>query len=408
MIDIFAKKKNPENCLLGIIMNYPEHFEALKKTGNIFQDRICKELYDILEKENTFNKQTILDLLQKRTISEDEFNNIYLSEFQESQFKIYHEYVLTKFVRRTLMTEASNIYHKEIKSIDEIKKELNDLLLKIDLAITIKNITAEEVIKEIMNSNFQVKTFESGIEYIDQFGGYEVTDFIVLAARPSVGKTSLALNLIRKHLLNNKKVGFFSLEVNPPKIIQKLVCLHTEVEEWKCRKGILNSVEKENLIKGFNFYYNKNLIFGKCYNIMDIVRQIEKMKKENNIDIVYIDYLQFISGDFRKNKYEVTSEISKQLKTVARELETPVFCLAQLNRETEKRGGRPRMSDLRDSGTIEQDADMIIMLSEKEKVEQYKSILYCDFIKMRNMPVGEKEIAFDKNKGQMIFLENNS
>jgi replicative DNA helicase len=397
-------RKNPEYCLLGIVLNFPEYFEQIKKNGNIFQSRVCNELYSILESEKKgFNKQTLLETIKtKGMIDESDFYEVYQSEYDESHFKIYYEYVMVNYVRQKLFQNANEIYKKKIKTIDEIKDDLQNLILKLDIGTDNDNITSKQIIKEMANLQ-SVKLVESEIPYIDKYGGYESTDYVIIAARSSVGKTSFALNLIRMQLLRKMKIGLFSLEVRPDRIMQSLWCIQAGLSEWRLKMKQLTEEEKMKYSNSFEPFYNGNLVFGRTFNINDMARKVKKMVKENNIQMVYIDYLGFISGGEGKSKYEQVGDISKKLKRIAFDNGIPVICLAQLNRECVKADREPKVSDLRDSGEIEQDADVIILLSEKSVDEQFQALLTVNIAKNRNNPTGKINAFFNKNLRKITF-----
>lgn len=402
------QKRNPEFCLLGIVLNFPEYFEKIKKSGNIFLNKNCHELYNILVNEKSFNKQTILEIIKtKNVITEDDFLEIYNSEYQEDHFNIYYEYVLTNYSRQKLYQESINIYKNKIKNVDEMRLILQNLLNNLDINQELDNITSKEIIQQLAKE--QIRMIKSEFPFLDQYGGYETTDLIYIAGRPGTGKTSLILNLIKKHLSEKQPIGIFSLEIKPKRIMMSLACMDVGIPEWRIKMNLLNSVEKQRYYESLEKYYNDNLVFGQKFDITSIAQKVKKMKKENKIELLYIDYLGQITGGEGKTKYEQTGDVSRKLKKMAFENEIPIVCLCQLNRESVKGERKPRISDLRDSGNLEQDADVIVLLSEKciLDADKFESIIECDFAKNRNNPIGSCEIYFNKKLRKMSFNKKN-
>jgi replicative DNA helicase len=207
--------------------------------------------------------------------------------------------------------------------------------------------------------------------------GWQPTDLIILAARPSVGKTAFALNLARSAALDPHKptaVGFFSLEMSSAQLVQRILSAESEIWLEKIARGKLEEHEMKQLYKRGIERLSKAPIFiddSAALNIFELRAKCRRLKNKHNIGIIIIDYLQLMSGsaDRNSNREQEISKISRDLKGLAKELQVPIIALSQLSREVEKRkeGNKmPQLSDLRESGAIEQDADMVMFLYRPE------------------------------------------
>jgi replicative DNA helicase len=235
--------------------------------------------------------------------------------------------------------------------------------------------------------------------------GLQNSELIILAARPSVGKTAFALNLLR-HMVVDEGIAalFVSLEQARVEIAERLLCCQSRVNSHHLRKGILDSEEMERLIAGGELLRQGKLFIDDTpgQNMLRIAANARRLKLRHNIRIVVIDYLQLIDpDDKRDSRQEQVAAISRRLKFLARELDIPVIALAQVNRSSEDRQDhRPRLSDLRESGAIEQDADTVMLLHRSSYHEpgQYSDQDQVEVIvgKQRNGPTGEVTLVYDK------------
>ena len=397
-------RKHPEYCLLGICLNYPEYFENIRHVGNIFQTDLCYRLYEILKNTEKFNAQTIADITKSAGINEADFDNVYNSLYIVEEFHVYLEHIMSAYAKRKLLSSAKELLQNKTKSIIEIRSEIMKIIDTIDTIGADDNITSYQIVHEMLNSKNKTRYIKSNIPYIDEQGGYEETDYIIVGARSSIGKTTFALNLIRQQILEKRKIGFFSLEVKPKKIMQILMAMEAQLNEYRIKMNSISPLEAEKLVNAASVFYNHNLIFGTVFDIEKIKKRFVKMI-EAGAEIIYVDYLSYITGGKGKSQYEKVSYISQQLKLLAYEYNTPLVTLAQLNRSNEKEGRKPRKSDLRDSGNIEQDADIIILLSEKAVLGKTKIVLNVDIAKYRNGQCGDVEAYFEKSLRQIRFCK---
>jgi replicative DNA helicase len=227
---------------------------------------------------------------------------------------------------------------------------------------------------------------------------------IILAARPSVGKTAFSLN-IASHLASrhDKGVLVFSLEMAKEQLVQRLVCMEGEVDAQRLRSGYLAHAEYPKLQRGYDVLHRAPLYIDDTPNIgvLELRSKARRHAAQNPVDMIVIDYLQLMSGGGRVESRQVEiAEISRAIKGLARELRVPVLALSQLSREAEKDdGGSPKLSHLRESGAIEQDADVVLMLSRPpaHEAEGRDNLIRVTIAKQRNGPTGYCDLLFEKN-----------
>lgn len=236
--------------------------------------------------------------------------------------------------------------------------------------------------------------------------GLGKSNLIILAARPAMGKTLLAMNIASNVALqNNMSVGIFSLEMGAEQLLHRLICAHAEVESQKITTGSLNGGEYQRVVAAVNDFQKRNIVIDDQpgIKITDLRARARRMKEAYDIKLLIIDYLQLLSGansarNLESRQHEI-SEISRLLKNLARELNIPIICLSQLSRRVEERTGhRPIMSDLRESGSIEQDADVVIFMLRRDYYDPMDKPGMAELIvaKNRHGSIGNINLTFLK------------
>ena len=243
----------------------------------------------------------------------------------------------------------------------------------------------------------------SGFTDLDyKTSGFQPSDLILIAARPSMGKTAFVLN-IAEHICfrQNKCAAMFSLEMSKEQLVTRLLSMESKVNSQTLRNGNLNDRDWDSIVESVSLIGSSKLIIDDTpgISIGELRSKCRKYKLEHDIQIVIIDYLQLMSGSGRfDSKVQEVSDISKGLKSLARELKVPVIALSQLNRSVEKRDDhRPMLSDLRESGAIEQDADVVMFLYREDyynKDTEKKNVAEVLIAKQRNGPVGTVELVW--------------
>ena len=262
-----------------------------------------------------------------------------------------------------------------------------------------------DIIEEARGRQGMLSGLPTGFTELDRMtSGLQLTDLIVVAARPSVGKTSFALN-IAQHVAfrEGRSVGFFSLEMSKEQIGFRVLCSEADVDAKKVRDGYASKeaavrlVTAQARISGASFYIDDSA----ALNVPEMRAKSQRLKREHGLDLLIVDYMQLMGGHGRfDNRTQEVSMISRGLKLLAKELKVPVMALSQLSRQPEQRKGelrKPQLADLRDSGSIEQDADVVVFLYREElydKETERKGIADVIISKQRNGPTGDFPLVF--------------
>lgn len=323
----------------------------------------------------------------------------------------YATIVRDKFLLRNLIS-ASNDALREAYAPHETVDIVIDRAEKRIFEIANKKITGHssplgEVAMEVyeMLENSGRRGLETGFyELDDMLNGLQPGEMIIVAARPSMGKTAFAMNLIEAIGGANLGCGVFSLEMSKQQLAQRMMCSRAQIDAQRVRKGLLNTQEYQRLAMMVN-EMNKMPIWvddSPGLTPLEFRAKARRLKQQHDIKCIMIDYMQLMDNPGVESRQQQISEISRSIKAVARELSIPVIALSQLNRQSEGRDGhRPRMSDLRESGSIEQDADVIALLHREDYYRQTEPDFVPDNIaeiiiaKQRNGPTGTVKLTFD-------------
>jgi replicative DNA helicase len=328
----------------------------------------------------------------------------------------YSKIVLEAALRRKLITICSRCAGEAYKSEGEVddlldlaeseifgiaqQRQLNPIHKVADLLEAgIKRI------EEQMKNDGGITGVPSGFNKLDEMlSGMQPSDMIILAARPSVGKTAFCLNVASNAANEHGKgVLLFSLEMAKEQLVQRLLCMVGQVDSGRLRSGFLARAEFPKLQQAAAALDKSHIYIDDTPNIsvLELRSKARKHAQNHPLDLLIIDYLQLMSGSSRSESRQVEiSEISRSIKGLARELKCPVIALSQLSREAEKdEGGTPKLSHLRESGAIEQDADVVMMLSRPGPAEQEgrENVIKLTIAKQRNGPTGVVELLFEKN-----------
>ena len=306
-------------------------------------------------------------------------------------------------------------------ALTQAEKLIFDLTQKYLLGTRV-DVSMEELMMEYMtiledryNHRGLIVGVPTGFTDLDRItGGLQRSDLIILAARPSVGKTQFALNLIRNAAKFQFKVGFLSLEMSKEQLAQRFVAMQSEIEQQRLRTGWIEEDEWPVLVEASDVLAEMMVRIDDTpgMSLLQMRSRAREWVLERGIQMIVIDYLQLMTlGDTRKyeNRVQEVSAISRGLKALARELNIPVIALSQLSRDLEKRQDKhPQMSDLRESGALEQDADVVMFIYRDEIYNpetERKHIADIIVAKQRNGPVGEVALYFELAKGLFRTLE---
>jgi replicative DNA helicase len=327
---------------------------------------------------------------------------------------------------RRLIRTATDIVSKGYSGNDQVSTILDEAERKI-LEVGQRRSTGSFVpIDEVLQDVFKrieylhhqkggITGVPSGFHDLDRMtSGFQRSDLIIVAARPSVGKTAFALNIAQNVGVRAREtVAIFSLEMSATQLVQRIVCAEGNIDANKMRTGHMDGVEDwDKLSMAISTLSNAKIFIDDSATITtaDIRAKCRRLKVEHGLGLVIIDYLQLIHGRGRAgdNRQQEVSEISRTLKSIARELEVPVIALSQLSRSVEQRQDkRPMLSDLRESGSIEQDADIVAFLYRDDYYDQEsekKNRIEIIIAKQRNGPVGSVELGFQKHYNKFVSL----
>ena len=253
----------------------------------------------------------------------------------------------------------------------------------------------------------------TGYQDLDQLtGGFQKSDLIILAARPGAGKTSMSLGLAYNAALAGKTVAIFNLEMPAEQLVQRLLAMETGIDSHRLRLGHINDDEWERISHAFGKLSEAQIYIDDTpgIGIMELRSKARRLQAERGLDFVQVDYLQLMQGTHRNdNRVQEVSEISRGLKGLTRELNVPVLAMAQLSRSVESRSSHiPMLSDLRESGSIEQDSDMVVFIYREEMNDpetEKKGIAELHIAKHRNGPVGVVNLRFFEKTTRFADLE---
>ncbi len=275
--------------------------------------------------------------------------------------------------------------------------------------------TTFERIEQLYNSEGQITGVPTGYSDLDRMtSGFQKSDLIIVAARPSVGKTAFVLNISQNIAVREGlPVAIFSLEMSKDQLVQRMLCAEAYIDGHKLRTGKLDDDDWPRLSMGVSTLSNAPIYIDDTpgITISEMRSKLRRLKMEVGLSFVAIDYLQLIHGrrNSSESRQQEISEISRSLKQLARELEVPIVALAQLSRSVEQRQDkRPMLSDIRESGSIEQDADVVAFLYRDDYYDpesEKKNIIEIIIAKQRNGPVGKIELVFLKNYNKFVNLE---
>lgn len=326
----------------------------------------------------------------------------------------YARIVKEKSVLRGLINVGSQIVELAqdgYEEVDTILDKAESLIFKIGESkenkeiITLKELIQPELdrLEQVVHNKGVTTGISSGFKNFDQMtSGFHDSDLVIIAARPSMGKTAFVLNLaLNASVKQNKGVLVFSLEMSNSQIFQRLLAIESKIPLGKIRNGFIDEHEWGQLGIASGKLANSNIQIADVPNVtvLEIRAMARRVKASGKLDMILIDYLQLIKGVGKgDNRQQEISDISRSLKGIARELNVPVIALSQLSRAPEQRADRrPMLSDLRDSGAIEQDADMVVFLYRDEyynEDSEFKGIAEVIIGKQRNGPVGTCRLTF--------------
>lgn len=426
-----------EQAVLGALMLRPAavHEIADVLTADMFYAKKHSTIYQTIMELSTRGEpidvlSVAAKLKEKKTIQEVGGNS-YLSDLMSGvpstvNIRHYAEIVYKKFILRSLIDASEQIasiaYDENDMDAASILDTAEKSIFRISSSLNVKNafvsikqslVEAWEQIEHLHEHKNEVRGVPTGYADLDTLtAGLQKSDLIILAARPSMGKTTFALDIMRNVALSGRPVGIFSLEMSANQLVQRMLSAESRVDAWSIRTGHGLSAQHFTALQEAAGRLQKAPIYidDQAGNSIVKMRSVaRRLKSEHGLELIVVDYLQLMSTSKNHDSMvNQVTEISRSLKQLARELDVPVLALSQLSRAVESRGGRPRLSDLRDSGSIEQDADLVMFLHREDR---YKDQTEKDNItevlieKHRNGPVGVVKLLFDMKTTSFLTLD---
>ncbi|MFD1954632.1 replicative DNA helicase [Paenibacillus thailandensis] len=393
--------------------------------------RIYEAMIELAEANQPIDLVTLTAHLQDRQLLDEVGGVSYLTKLASSvptaaNVDYYAQIVEEKSMMRRLIRAATNIVTDGYAGSEEVSVLLSEAEQRImEIAnrrsssgfISIRDVLMEvfEKVEHLYSNRGGTTGIPSGFTDLDRMtSGFQRSDLIIVAARPSVGKTAFALNIAQNVGVRAREtVAIFSLEMSAAQLVQRMICAESNVDAGRMRTGQLEGDDWEKLTMAIGALSEAQIYIDDTpgITVADIRAKCRRLKKERGLGMILIDYLQLIQGRGKpgENRQQEVSEISRTLKQIARELEVPVIALSQLSRGVEQRQDkRPMMSDLRESGSIEQDADIVSFLYRDDYYNQdseKKNIIEIIIAKQRNGPVGTVELVFLKNYNKFVSLD---
>ncbi len=273
-------------------------------------------------------------------------------------------------------------------------------------------------LKEVLTASFDrldelqkrgsgLRGLPTGFRQLDSMlAGMQDSNLLILAARPGLGKTAFCLNIAR-HVAVEEKLPtcIFSLEMSKEELVDRLLVRQGLIDAWKLKTGQLSDDDFTSLSEAMGVLAEAPLYIDDTpgLSVTELRTKARRLQSDKGIKFIIVDYLQLMRGQSRENRVQEVSEISQGLKNLARELKIPILAAAQLNRQMETRGGKPRLSDLRESGSIEQDSDVVMFLSRED--DEIKEVVTCSIEKHRNGPTGQFDLYFNGKQVSFFNVE---
>ncbi len=449
-MDLFMAKPSPlsnlripphhlesEQAVLGALMLRPAALHEIMDViiAEMFYAKkhatIYKTIMELSGKGEPIDVLSISARLKEKKMIEEIGGGSYLSELMSNvpstvNIRHYAEIVYKKFILRSLIDASEQIaslaYDENDMDAASILDTAEKNIFRISSSLNVKGafvsikqslVEAWEQIEHLHEHKDEIRGVPTGYADLDNLiAGLQKSDLIILAARPSMGKTTFALDIMRNVALSGRPVGIFSLEMSANQLVNRMLSAESRVDAWSIRTGHGLSSQHFTALQEAASRLQKAPIYidDQAGNSIIKMRSVaRRLKAEHGLELIVVDYLQLMTTSKNyDNMVNQVTEISRSLKQLARELDVPVLALSQLSRAVESRGGRPRLSDLRDSGSIEQDADLVMFLHREDRYKEQAekdNITEVLIEKHRNGPVGSIKLYFDLKTTSFLTID---
>lgn len=416
----------PEGMVESVDAIYPDAFYSEKHRI------IYRAMITLSQKNEPIDVESVRTILSDQKQLEHIGGVQYLAQLATevpaaSNARFYAQQVQKKSMLRSLIDAGeyvAELGYEEAEELEEVLDKAEKKIYEVTATPTLSKFVplrdslteAWARLEHLQEHKDEMRGVRTGYRDLDNMlAGFQKSDLIILAARPSMGKTALALDIARQTAVQHgTHVGIFSLEMSAQQLVDRMVAAEARVNAWNLRTGRITDQEDFTKIHDAYDRLSQAPVFiddQPGNNILKMRAVARRLKRESGLGLLIVDYLQLMvptqtrSSD---NVVQQVTEISRSLKNLARELDVPVLALSQLSRAVEQRGGRPRLSDLRDSGSIEQDADVVMFIHREDKQNhdaERTNIAEIMIEKHRNGPVGKVELYFDDKRTTFTTID---
>jgi replicative DNA helicase len=427
IVRIPPNSEEAELCVLGSILIDNDAVLAVSEFlrsehfYNSNYGKIYQSMMDLYEERMPIDLITVSEKLKEQKLLKKVGGKSFLTKLAgevptAANVESYGKIIKALSAKRELISAAGRITEKAFDStlpadqlLDVAEQEIFSLSQK-----HLKSVPTS--LKEVLTASFDrldelqklgtgLRGVPTGFKGLDSIlAGMQDSNLIILAARPGVGKTAFGLNIARYVAVEKKMpVCMFSLEMSKEELVDRLLVRQGMIDAWKLKTGQLSSGDFDSLSEAMGILADAPLYIDDTpgLTVTELRTKARRLQVDKEIKFIVVDYLQLMHGSTRDNRVQEVSEISQGLKNLTRELKVPILALAQLSRAMETRGGRPRLSDLRESGSIEQDADVVMFLYKED--EENRELVTCSIEKHRNGPTNSFNLYF--NGKQVSFFD---
>lgn len=426
-----------EKSVLGALLidagTINQVFEFLRE-GHFYNKEnqyIYSAMLTLFEKQEPIDLVTLRNALKKsgnlKKVGGEEYLSDLINTVPTAAYAEHYAHIIKDhYTKRKLIELSTRIVDSSFDEKGDTKTLLDDAERQIfalsqehlrqDFA-QLKDVLADsfERLDEFIKSGTQLRGVSTGFSSLDnKLAGLHDSNLIILAARPGIGKTTFALNIALNVAMKEKKtVGFFSLEMSKEELVDRLLVGQADIDAWRLKTGRLSDEDFKRLTEAMGDLSEAPIYIDDSpgISILEMRTKARKLKIEKNLKLLIVDYLQLAdSGRRYDNRVQEVSLISQGLKNLARELKIPVIAVSQLSRAVEQRGTRkPQLADLRESGAIEQDADIVAFLYQDEDsedlIDKDKRLIKLFIAKHRNGPTGEIDLMFKANRVKFFGVD---
>lgn len=437
MTRIPPHQSEAEQSVLGAIMLEPKSIDIVSDIVHPedFYERkhehIFRSMIELYQKQEPIDLLSVANKLKENKVLKESGGNAYLTDLVNSvptasNVKHYAEIVRKKKILRDLIESSSHISDLGFNEQDDVEVLLDEAEKKIFSIARhsfkqkfqgVKDLFADawDRLDKLHNSTDELRGITTGFDELDnKLAGLQKSDLIILAARPSMGKTALALDIARNAAKNGVPVGIFSLEMSAQQLVDRLLASEAMVDSWKMRTGKgLSDDDFVRISDALNTLSQAPIFIDDeaSKNILQMRAMARRLQAEHGLGLIVVDYLQLMAPRTNSdNMVQQMTEISRSLKGLAKELNVPVLALSQLSRAVEARQDkRPKLHDLRDSGSIEQDADVVLFIyrNKDEQMDEPPAFMEAEILieKHRNGPTGRVMLHFNTREASFRSVD---